>query len=262
LNQLGVWDYLVDYHLLGASERASTRHEVYAAHGGPAFLPWHRVHLLIYEHCLRAAGWTGGAPYWDVTIEAASRDPKSSVLFTAAYFGRSGTEDSQDVPDGKFSIKNGFRLRNEGPALQRCLGCSGSSLPRKSDVEKLLAMTNYDTSPFTSSSRNSFRNAVEGWDMTPAHNHVHVFVGGTMLTFSSPNDPVFWLNHLFIDRLWAAWQSNGHNGPSYYAKDVSFKYHKIDDSLFPWKMTSRQVMDTEALGYKYDNLPSPAASSN
>ncbi len=40
-----------------------------------------------------------------------------------------------------------------------------------------------------------------------AHADVHVAVGGTMNSASSPSDPVFWLHHANIDRLWAQWQT-------------------------------------------------------
>src|SRR6266571_1110573 len=35
---------------------------------------------------------------------------------------------------------------------------------------------------------------------------VHSAVGGDMETGSSPSDPLFWLHHANIDRLWAKWQ--------------------------------------------------------
>jgi tyrosinase len=40
-----------------------------------------------------------------------------------------------------------------------------------------------------------------------AHADVHVAVGGTMNSASSPSDPAFWLHHANIDRLWAQWQT-------------------------------------------------------
>jgi tyrosinase len=60
------------------------------------------------------------------------------------------------------------------------------------------------------------RNLVEGWQPNPPamHNRVHVWVGGDMSPASSPNDPVFFLNHCNVDRLWADWQQN-HGNASY-----------------------------------------------
>jgi tyrosinase len=258
LHQLGVWDFLADWHLAGAQSRSSKAHEVFAAHAGPAFLPWHRAFSLIFEHCLRAAGYTGGAPYWDVTIEAGSSDATKSVLFTEDYFGGSGTVSSPRIPNGMFAISKGCRSRHGfNNALERCIGCDSTTLPTADNVKALLGMANYDSSPFTAASRNSFRNELEGWGDTPAHNHVHVFIGGTMLSFSSPIDGIFWMNHNFIDRIWAGWQANGHAGIANYAKGVSFIGHRENDAMFPWKLTVKQMMNTEDLGYVYDTLPTP-----
>jgi tyrosinase len=62
-------------------------------------------------------------------------------------------------------------------------------------------------------SANSFRNKLEGWRdaQTPPrqpprmHNRIHVFIGGSMAPASSPNDPLFFLNHCNVDRQWEAW---------------------------------------------------------
>jgi tyrosinase len=43
-----------------------------------------------------------------------------------------------------------------------------------------------------------FLESIHGW--------VHGAVGGTMNTSSSPSDPIFWLHHAMIDRIWALWQ--------------------------------------------------------
>ena len=38
------------------------------------------------------------------------------------------------------------------------------------------------------------------------HNLVHHWVGGNMLRMTSPNDPVFFMHHDAIDRMWSIWQ--------------------------------------------------------
>ena len=38
------------------------------------------------------------------------------------------------------------------------------------------------------------------------HGGVHIAVGGQMATERSPADPLFWLHHANVDRLWARWQ--------------------------------------------------------
>lgn len=37
------------------------------------------------------------------------------------------------------------------------------------------------------------------------HNPVHDIIGNVMATMQSPTDPIFWLHHANVDRLWAAW---------------------------------------------------------
>jgi hypothetical protein len=39
-----------------------------------------------------------------------------------------------------------------------------------------------------------------------AHAAVHIAVGGTMNSSSSPADPIFFLHHANLDRIWAEWQ--------------------------------------------------------
>ena len=41
------------------------------------------------------------------------------------------------------------------------------------------------------------------------HDSFHCVVSGTMCDISSANDPVFWLHHCFIDKLWDDWQGRG-----------------------------------------------------
>jgi tyrosinase len=41
------------------------------------------------------------------------------------------------------------------------------------------------------------------------HNPVHDIIGGAMPTMRSPTDPLFWLHHANIDRLWVAWVAAG-----------------------------------------------------
>lgn len=49
---------------------------------------------------------------------------------------------------------------------------------------------------------NTFASALEG-----VHNSGDVWVGGSMGSIATaPADPVFWMHHAEIDRIWAEWQ--------------------------------------------------------
>ena len=51
---------------------------------------------------------------------------------------------------------------------------------------------------------------------------------------SSPNDPVFFLNHCNVDRIWAGWQQI-HNNPPYLPGDnenASLQRHRLSDLMY------------------------------
>ncbi len=86
----------------------------------------------------------------------------------------------------------------------------------------------------------TFQPAIEGG----IHNAVHRAVGGDMVTSASPSDPIFWLHHADIDRIWATWQKNfpKQSPPN---KDETLK----PTPLFGIKVSD--VLDIDALGYTY-----------
>jgi len=79
------------------------------------------------------------------------------------------------------------------------------------------------------------------------HNTVHMFVGGNTMPYPSisPRDPMFWLHHANVDRLWAQWQAGaGHAG-------LNPPLSGTDAVLDPWTATSSDVLDTYNLWYYY-----------
>ncbi|HKO08858.1 MAG TPA: tyrosinase family protein, partial [Alphaproteobacteria bacterium] len=52
------------------------------------------------------------------------------------------------------------------------------------------------------------------------HGNVHVWVGNNQGMASVPwaaNDPIFWMHHCNIDRLWASWNKGNCKNPAYAA---------------------------------------------
>jgi tyrosinase len=79
-----------------------------------------------------------------------------------------------------------------------------------------------------------------------------------MMAGTSPNDPVFFLHHCNIDRLWAIWQSR-HPGQNY-PLSVPFKPHALTDHMPPWVSPPEQIrpvdmLNHQSLGYSYDTDP-------
>ena len=78
------------------------------------------------------------------------------------------------------------------------------------------------------------------------HNKGHGWMGGTMNSMESPNDPAFWFHHAQVDRLWASWQKS-HPGQT--VTGLSEDDRKLD----PWddEFSVESVNDISDLGYEY-----------
>lgn len=109
--------------------------------------------------------------------------------------------------------------------IERSLG--SGTLPTREDVETVLSLTPFST----------FTARFKG-----IHGAPHNWIGGTMARIDSPADPVFWLHHANIDRIWAQWQ----------ALHPEQVHPALDEPLHPWATTTQEVLDHYQLGYMYD----------
>lgn len=192
------------------------------AHRGPAFGPWHRELLKLYEQELRNAAGDPDLtlPYWDWTKDRSAADP--GFPFTTDFLGGDGAANPNDkVTTGDFSQASGWTLNcdEEGFGfLRRRFGGDGPGLPTPDSVKAALGITPYDSSPWnwSATTASSFRNTLEGWvGPRQIHNAVHRWVDGSMQPGTSPNDPVFFLHHCNIDRLWAVWEQKNPGAAQY-----------------------------------------------
>jgi tyrosinase len=211
LKRTGRYDTFVTTH--NAFIMSDTDNGDRVGHRSPSFLPWHRRFLLEFERALQSVDATVTLPYWDWTADRTAR----SSLWAPDFLGGTGRARDGQVTDGPFA-RSGNRwtvnVRVDGrDYLRRDLGAGGRQLPTRAEVDSVLAMETYDAAPWNSSS-DGFRNHLEGWRGVNLHNRVHVWVGGQMATGVSPNDPVFWLHHAFIDKLWADWQARHPGSPT------------------------------------------------
>ena len=247
--QLSTWDLFIIWHVAAMNEATPPGSSRNAAHMGPSFLPWHRWMLILLEAQLqRVLGDANfGLPYWHWAADGelpVNQQPTQPV-WSAACLGGNGRVSDGAVTTGPFRATSAFRIRVETDSaarmwatdrpLRRRFGARfGMSLPATADVTAALNQTNYDVDPWDFTSL-GFRNHLEGW--VPAatapslHNLVHVWVGGDMGPASSPNDPVFHLNHCNVDRIWAAWQSQNPGRPyrpSASAAPTLFRHRRND----------------------------------
>jgi tyrosinase len=241
------------------------------AHMSPMFLPWHREYVRLLESDLQAVSGdpTLAIPYWDWSDPLAGA---TEPLWADDFMGGNGRPSDLKVITGPFAADKGnwpIVFDDTGMNyLSRAFGSSTAapSLPAASDVVALLTLNTYDVNPWdmTSDITVSFRNNLEGWGAAEPrlHNQVHVWVGGdnaTMAMGASPNDPVFFLHHANIDRIWATWQDASQDH-SYLPVNEQPSRPGVSLNatmpLFPSPVRPADVLDYRALGYQYD---APAA---
>jgi tyrosinase len=253
---LGKYDQYVRVH----------RDAAHAAHRGPAFLPWHREFLRRFELDLQSVDSNVTLPYWDWSVD----NSPSSSIWNPDFMGGNGRTSDGKVMDGPFAYDAGdFRLKvipappeNTANYLRREFGTDAGSLPTPASVGAVRNETPYDVAPWDETSPSGFRNQLEGWTGPGLHNRVHRWVGGSMLPITSPNDPVFFLHHCFVDKLWAEWQAKFPD-EGYLPSSGAHAGHNLNDLMPPWsnpwqpwnKVRPADVLDHHALGYRYDTEP-------
>jgi tyrosinase len=246
------------------------------AHRGPVFLPWHREFLRRFELDLRKEVPGVTLPYWDWAADASLRsdDPDippwtKSPIWQEDFMGGNGNPNfGSNVLDGPFKDWITQEVDEMGKPwqkgkLKRNFGNDIRALPSQIDVYCAFSFEFYDT-PYWDTFSKGFRNALEGFTNGPQlHNRVHVWIGGSMELMTSPNDPVFFLNHCNVDRIWALWQDL-RSGRDYPDDGTIFDRNckKIDgynlkDKMFPWRdepgsKTIEDVLDYRELNYVYE----------
>jgi len=213
-------------------------------------------------------------------------DPEQAYAVTTGPFRKGEWEITIQDPKVKqvgLTKPKPFIVRNFGAYRDR-----GITLPTEQEVRETLTVHGYDHRPFNAQAPidESFRNSLEGWrkvkraacengwvfqsanpDLgSSMHNAVHVYVGGvwsvgnrtsmgTMVYATSPNDPVFFVHHANVDRIWAAWEiaSRAHYEPQRRAPEG----FDGNDTMWPWfDRTINSWFGTERNGFRYASLPS------
>ncbi len=245
-----------------------------AAHSGPVFLPWHRMYLNSLEKDLQRVlnDNTFGLPYWNWGEDGMLPTNQQANTNTWMKLGGAGSPVSNgpfkfdinnpNSPDNWIikveMLSNTSVVTNSHRGLERILGTQWQDkLPTTPEVKQALSIANYDTPSWDRLSSNSFRNVLEGWTGTTnrLHNGVHVWVGGDMLRGHSPNDPIFFLHHCNVDRIWAFWQleiSTLNNYlPNQTASDT-LKWHRKEDIMFPMDNSFPSLKVQDVLDFRQD----------
>ena len=242
VNQLrnnGDYDTFVDQH------QGAMGH----GHGGPAFFPWHREYVLRFEHALQAIDPSVSVPYWDWTSANLNSAGTESFIWRDDFMGGPGQPGTGAVITGPFA---GWGLIRSSFDIFAFPGTGGT-------IASYMASTDYTT----------FR------QIESPHGAAHIWVGGFVGDASiAPRDPVFWLIHANVDRLWAEWINQN-------AATAGFQPflpisggpigHNLNDTMWPWNGTANpfgvlpwmvtpeavrpaDLVDHASLGYGYDTV--------
>ncbi|WP_440582072.1 tyrosinase family oxidase copper chaperone [Streptomyces flavofungini] len=275
----GVYDELVAVHIqVNSADYLHRAHGCRTAHLSPSLLPWHRQYLLLFEQALREVDPSVTLPYWDWTTDRRTDSP----LWAEDFMGGDGRPGDRRVTSGPFARRNGWRLGvNVRPVGHEAEWLNGhytqddrdhlvrafrpsAVLSTAGQLDRTLALSVYDAPPWNHHSGqkapyHSFRNHLEGYARFPwerrwgkLHGSAHVFVGGHMDFIGSPNDPVFFLHHCFIDKIWAEWQRRHPLVPHYLPLESDGAVPGLHTPLAPWfTMTPAGLVDHTRF-YRYD----------
>src|SRR5215470_1168352 len=169
-------------------------------HGSFFFLSWHRMYLYYFDRILRAAAGPGhpdfALPYWNYSVPAqrslpvAFRIPATSA--NPLYTSRRRASRNAGVP-----------------------------LPSSATIDtQAMGTVNFVSSPGSGSSFGGQRTGGPVHQTGPhgrlesqPHDPVHTSIGGQSGWMTDPDtaarDPIFWLHHCNIDRLWEHWRALG-----------------------------------------------------
>ena len=251
LKRRGIYDQFVLRH---ANANAS------AIHRSPAFLPWHRRFIWDFESELQRVSGNPdlGLPYWNWPEGGAN-----ASMWDDNLLGGDGNPVTQVVNNGPFRSGEWTVINSSGQQagpLTRAFGRESwaTSLPTLQQIQDVLLITPYDAANWNANVNQSFRNQLEGFRGPNLHNRGHGWVGGSMLPMTSPNDPIFFMHHCMVDKLWYEWQLRFPRQGYLPVNNGPFGQNETDpmDSTPASPIGARplDVLDSRGLNIEYDQL--------
>lgn len=206
------------------------------------FLPWHRMFVFFLEDIVRVVtdrpDFT--LPYWNYTSYDLAQRGVVPQQFRLPY----------DPIFASLYRADRTTLAKTGQPIHK------NQVGDAMDISTAMARSNYNTV----GSVQGFCRAID----SGIHGRIHVLVGTSKNMGAVPyaaRDPLFWVHHSNIDRLWASWNRNGAPNPTtgtWLNKEFVFA-----DAL--GQRVSCKLKDffsTDVLGYTYDKFVSPSGTES
>jgi hypothetical protein len=207
-------------------------------HGNCFFLAWHRMYLYYFERILRkymigSYSTKPALPYWNYTANG----NVPSNFYTPASITTNPLYNAKRDPT---------------------INSPNGSIPISIATDITTAMTNTNFY--------AFQNALLG-----PHGNLHGAIGTSWMdpllgfqtgdmnnTAIASNDPLFFLHHANVDKIWEKWLAMGNTNPNKKCDAAwwKMKFTFYDENKNPVRISGSQIvaLGTDCLGYKYDSV--------
>jgi len=261
------WWFLANMHDVPEQEQAQHKslqsYWSQCPHKNYFFLSWHRAYLHFFERIVRKASGDPdfSLPYWGY------EDPLQASLPTAFLpdddeLPKKPDDEAPPIMKRRNPLARAKRLLH---VERRWIGLGDVAR----EVKATLALDHFATGDELEA-QNAFGGMRTKDPLTPGatggvegapHNLVHKTIGlqGDMGSpETAARDPVFWLHHANVDRLWVKWTDPARGRLPPLDDDVwmNTKFRFVDEDGQDRVLTAAEILDNQFdLGYRYDDEP-------
>jgi tyrosinase len=215
-------------------------------HGTWFFVSWHRIFLYYFEEIVRS-------------FIKDLHGPEAAKAWALPYWNYCRGGNYASLPEAFRKHQDGSPNPLYVEARSRLINGGGRIPLEARESTKALARPHFIGTEEFGGGREEVRQFGHNggvFEITP-HGTVHDAVGGGNGWMSdirkAAKDPIFWLHHANIDRIWAQWiaKGGGRKNPAE-AAWLNQPFEFFDPEGKKVSKTCGEVVATEALGYKYD----------
>lgn len=227
----------------------------FCQHGNWYFAPWHRSFVYYFEQLIQffSGDSNFALPYWDWS---------RTISVPASFYG--------NVLDDTISLAalptSDPHYCANAPTAGR--GVAAETRLTQADLDTYVGpkrINDIQSNPDYATYGGASGGATGTLEATP-HNFIHRWVGGrgsggqkvsNMVQTFSPMDPIFWLHHCNIDRLYSNWLARGFKPPIDIPawRDKSFNdFYDRNRNRVGSEFTCGMTVSSQVMGYVYDTV--------